>query len=104
MVEIAARILRYGGYCPLEAATHDEALSLMSAHDCRLLLAGTAMSAMADRARKIRPGIRVLWIVGSPSEAMEPTGSGETPFIGKPLTASGLLEKVRTALAGKPAL
>jgi hypothetical protein len=90
--DVVGRVVT-AGYGTLEATTNDEALSLISAHDCQFLLTGTAMSALADRAREIRPSIRVLWMMGSSSGATAPAGSVEKPFIGRPFTASGLLEK-----------
>jgi PAS domain S-box-containing protein len=106
VLEIVARILHHNGYHTLEAGTYDEALSLLSTHDPALLLTDTVLSALyrqalADRARKLRPGIRVLYMSGSPAAAREPYG-GQTQVLGKPFTAKDLLEKVQAVLTGPP--
>jgi CheY-like chemotaxis protein len=106
VLEIAARILHHNGYHTLQAGSYDEALSLLSTHDPELLLTDTVLSvmswqALAGRARKLRPGIRVLYISGSPGPAREPYG-GRTQVIGKPFTAKDLLEKVRAVLDVPP--
>jgi hypothetical protein len=60
-----------------------------------------AEQALADRARKLRTGIRVLYMSGLPASAPEP-GRGQIQFIRKPSTAQDLLEKVHAALDATP--
>jgi two-component system cell cycle sensor histidine kinase/response regulator CckA len=103
VVEIASRILHHNGYRTLQADSYDEALSLLSTYDPDLLLTDRVLAALpgqalADRARKLRPGIRVLYMSGSPASAPEP-GGGQIQVIRKPFTAHDLLEKVHAALA-----
>ena len=105
VLEIASRILRHSGYRLLQAGSYVEALTLLSTHDPDLLLTDRALAEMpeptlADRARKLIPGIRVLYMSGSPA-AGEP-GGGPAQVIGKPFTAEELLEKVQEVLAGPP--
>ena len=106
VLEIAARILHHNGYRTLQAGSCDEALSLLSTHDPELLLTDTVLAAMsrqalAGRARKLRPGIRVLYMSRSPAAAREPDGR-QTQVVGKPFTAKDLLEKVQAVLTGPP--
>jgi two-component system, cell cycle sensor histidine kinase and response regulator CckA len=105
VLEIASRILQHSGYRLLQAGSYVEALSLLSTHDPDLLLTDRALAEMpeptlADRARKLIPGIRVLYMSGSPA-AREP-GGGPVQVIGKPFTAEELLQKVQAVLAGPP--
>jgi two-component system, cell cycle sensor histidine kinase and response regulator CckA len=103
VVEIASRILHHNGYCTLQAGSYDEALSLLATYHPDLLLTDRVLAALpeqalADRARKLRPGIRVLYTSGSPASVPEP-GGGQIQVIRKPFTARDLLEKVHVALA-----
>ena len=105
VLEIASRILHHNGYRMLQAGSYVEALSLLSTHDPDLLLTDRVLAEMpeptlADRARKLIPGIRVLYMSGSPA-AREP-GGGPIQAIGKPFTAEDLLEKVQAVLASPP--
>jgi two-component system, cell cycle sensor histidine kinase and response regulator CckA len=105
VLEIASRILRHSGYRLLQAGSYVEALSLLSTHDPDLLLTDRALAEMpeptlADRARKLIPGIRVLYMSGSPA-GREP-GGGPIQVIGKPFTAEDLLDKVQAVLADPP--
>jgi two-component system, cell cycle sensor histidine kinase and response regulator CckA len=106
VVEIASRILHHNGYRTLQAGSYDEALSLLSTYDPDLLLtdrllAAVPRQALADRARRLKPGIRVLYMSGSPPPAPEP-GGGRVQVLRKPFTAQDLLEKVHAALAATP--
>ena len=98
VVEIASRILHHNGYHTLQAGSYDEATSLLSTYDPDLLLTDRVLATLpeqglAARARKLRPGIRVLYMSGSPACAPEP-GGGQIRVIRKPFTAKDLLEKV----------
>ena len=106
VVEIASRILRHNGYRTLLAGSYDEALSLLSTCDPDLLLTDRVLAvlpaqALGDLARKLRPGIRVLYMSGSPVSAQEP-GGGQVPLLLKPFTAQDLLDKVHAALSPPP--
>lgn len=103
VAEIASRILHHNGYRALQASSYEEALSLLSAHHPDLLLTDRMLAALptqplADRARKLSPGIRVLYMSRSPASAPGP-GGGQIQVIGKPFTPQDLLEKVRATLA-----
>jgi two-component system cell cycle sensor histidine kinase/response regulator CckA len=105
VLEITSRILRHHGYHTIEAATFDEALSLMSSCDVHLLLSDSILPGMpglelVGRALGMKPGIPVLHMSGSTSGAIKPdaiTRAG-IPIIRKPFTAQDLLEKVRMVL------
>ena len=105
VLEIASRILHHDGFRMLQAGSYVEALSLLSTHDPDLLLTDRVLAEMpeptlADRARKLIPGIRVLYMSGSP--AARERGGGPIQAIGKPFTAEDLLEKVQAVLASPP--
>jgi two-component system, cell cycle sensor histidine kinase and response regulator CckA len=102
VLEITSRILGHNGYHTLHAGTYDEALSLLSVHDPDLLLTDRTLAvrptpALADRARKLRPGIRVLYMSGPAAAAREPDGR-PIQVVGKPFTAKDLLDKVHAIL------
>jgi CheY-like chemotaxis protein len=104
VLAITARMLRRGGYRTLEAASCDEALSLLSAHEPQLLLTDSVMPgmaglALADQAKQLRPGLRVLNMTGSEAKAADAArAGGAAPSILKPFTAEVLLDKVRSVL------
>ena len=99
--------MHHGGYRALEASDDGEALALLSSHEIQLILTDADMpgSALLDRALETKPGVRVMRMSGSDSGTRAPASvtSAETPHIGKPFTATDLLEKVRTVLAAAPA-
>jgi PAS domain S-box-containing protein len=105
-LEITARILQRSGYQTLEASTSEEALSLMSSHDIRLLLADAESpgSALLDRALEMKPGVPVLCMSspGFGASGPDPAAGPRTPRIGKPFTALDLLEKVHAVLTATP--
>jgi PAS domain S-box-containing protein len=106
VLEVTSRILRRNGYGTIEAGTSEEALRLVSVHDFQLLLTDSVMPgisgpALAARALRIRPGLRVLHMSGYTPPDMADETRGEA-FLQKPFTAEVLLAKVRAAL-GEPA-
>ena len=62
-------------------------------------------SALLEQVLETKPGVRVMRMSGSASgtRAPAPVTSTGTPHIGKPITAMGLLEKVRAVLSATPA-
>lgn len=105
VLRATTRILQYGGYATLEAATAYEALTLLISHDVQLLLTDSLMPgmsgiALADNVAHLRPGLPVLHMSGytPPSLADE-----KRTFIQKPFTAHTLLGKVREMLETRPA-
>ena len=105
VLQAAARILRRNGYTTVEASTGEQALSLLSSHDIRLLLTDSIMPGMtgltlASRAAALRPGLRVLHMSGHTPPDM---ADGREAFIMKPFTAEALLDRVHAALRTPPA-
>jgi two-component system cell cycle sensor histidine kinase/response regulator CckA len=105
VLQATTRILQYGGYATVEAATGYEALTLLISHDVQLLLTDSLMPgmsgiALAENVAHLRPGLPVLHISGytPPKVADE-----KLTFIQKPFTAKTLLSKVREMLEAQPA-
>ena len=104
VLEVVSRILRHNGYHTLEAGSYEQALSLLSTHDPDLLLTDSVLAEMpeqtlADRAREIKPGMRILRMSGAHVTAFGPEGG---QVISKPFTAKDLVEKVRAILDVPP--
>jgi PAS domain S-box-containing protein len=106
------RLLERHGYRVLEAANGQDALTLIAAHngEINLVLSDMVMPGMggmelASRVRSVAPKLPVLLMTGYTEEAI--TRAGEQPhdeqIIEKPFTMHAMLEKVRRALAAKPA-
>jgi two-component system cell cycle sensor histidine kinase/response regulator CckA len=101
------RVLRPAGYAVLCAASGAEALQLDAAHPgpIQLLVTDVVMpamdgSAVAERLRRSRPQLRVLYMSGYLDEAVAargPEGRGRD-FIHKPFSAGDLLAKIREVL------
>ena len=107
--EIAARMLRMGGYEVLTAANAGEALQASEQHrgELHLLLTDVVMPEMsgpqlADQLEKLWPDLRVLYMSGYADDFILQHGGLErgTTFIGKPFSAAQLGRKVRAALLG----
>jgi PAS domain S-box-containing protein len=105
VMKLTSRILRQNGYTTLEAATFDEALSLVSAQNPQLLLTDSVMPHMsgaqlAERIHELRPGLPVLYMSGYSAAALTAhhTLDEKTQFIQKPFTPQILLNKVHAAL------
>ncbi len=108
MRELAARMLREGGYEVLEAPTGSEALDLARStgvDHIDLLLTDVVMPRMSGaeltrELRALRPGLNVLFVSGyshgEPVESLLAETGGE--FIAKPFTADELRRAVRSAL------
>jgi PAS domain S-box-containing protein len=106
------RLLERHGYRVLEAANGQDALTLIAAHngEINLVLSDMVMPGMggmelASRVRSVAPKLPVLLMTGYTEEAI--TRAGEQPhdeqIIEKPFTMHAMLERVRRALAAKPA-
>ncbi|MBL8719911.1 MAG: response regulator [Myxococcales bacterium] len=110
---VAREILERAGYQVLSAAGPEEALRLVDEHGgvIDLLLTDVVMPGMngrelADRVHARWPALRVLFMSGYTDDVVLRHGALDTRalFIEKPLTADGLLRKVRGALdSGKGA-
>ena len=106
----ACEALRDLGYDVLEAASGKLALELLAVHpEVALLLTDVVMPEMngrdlADRARSLHPGLRLLFMTGYTRNAIVHNGvlDPQTRLISKPFTLSQLAAKVRDVLAEDP--
>ena len=109
----SAEVLRELGYRVLEAADGPSALDLLGrpgdAARVDLLLAdvilrgGMTGTALAERARALRPGLKVLFTTGyAPGAADAGSGrlDGRTELIAKPFTYADLAARTRAVLDG----
>jgi len=105
----ADRILRTAGYEVLATRGPEEALRVCAERrgQVSLMLTDLVMPvmhgyALAERARKLRPGMRLLFMSGyADAELKAPAGLETVPCIEKPLTAAALLGQVRRSLDAK---
>ncbi|KTF69072.1 MULTISPECIES: hybrid sensor histidine kinase/response regulator [unclassified Sphingomonas] len=102
-----AGILRELGYRVIEADDGADAINLLGRDDLAIsmLLTDVVMPKMsgrelADRAHSLRPGLRVLFASGYPSDFMMSDGrlAPTVDLIAKPFTYAGLATKVRELL------
>ncbi len=104
---LARAMLLRQGYRVLEAASADAAVRILQDHagQVHLLLTDVVMPRtsgveLADRARALRPGIKVLFMSGYTDSGIIQQGalSLDVPYIQKPFTAAGLRKRVREVL------
>lgn len=104
---LARHVLETCGYRVLEAADGDVALALAESYPApiQLLVTDVVMPhvsgrAVAERLLEKRPEMRVLFLSGYTSDAIERHGLGESdyPFLQKPFTSSLLAKTVRRVL------
>jgi PAS domain S-box-containing protein len=108
--DLVARMLDARGYRVVQASNAVEALEVLEAETCNLLLTDVVMPGMsgielADVACSKRPDLKVLFMSGYADQ--ETTGDEvdrlDAPFIGKPFRIDELLRKVRAVLeSGQP--
>jgi len=105
--DLVCRTLRRAGYTVLMAEHGDEALAISRTHvgPIDLVVTDVVMprmngSELAGRLLLERPGLRVLFVSGYPSEALDLRGSLEqgTEYLQKPFTPAVLLDRVRGLL------
>jgi len=104
---LACEVLRQHHYVVLEAATPDEALAICGRHKgaIDLLLTDVVMPGMsgrelAERVAPMRPKAKIMYMSGYPGDVIGKHGVlASGAFVQKPFTPSGLVEKVREALA-----
>jgi CheY-like chemotaxis protein len=108
---VLAMLLRHG-YAVLEAETPESAIRIARDHNgpVDLLLTDIVMpnisgNDLAKTVQQLRPGVKVLYMSGYTDNRVN---SGwvlapDVPFLHKPFTAAGLMQKVREALAVKAA-
>jgi signal transduction histidine kinase/CheY-like chemotaxis protein/HAMP domain-containing protein len=107
--ELAVRTLRAAGYGVREAAGAAAAREMMSAAVrldlvlTDMVMPGEGGPAVADEARRVHPGARVLYMSGYASDVLGERGvlTAEIPFLAKPFTPAGLARAVRAALDGR---
>jgi len=106
---LAGRGLARHGYTVLEAGSAEEALTVLDAHvdDVSLIvtdltLPGMSGSELADRARRRRADIKVLYTSGFIADSAVHDGVEQATlaFLQKPYTPSALAQKVRLVLDG----
>ena len=107
--ELMSELLVRRGYRVRTAADAEEALRLLAADPCDLLLTDLVMPRMsglelARQARAVRPELAVLYMSGYPRE--DALGKGVEPpaFLSKPVPEATLLGAVRQALDARPRL
>jgi CheY-like chemotaxis protein len=103
ILAIAAEILQEGGYRVIEAASPLRALDVLEHEPAvELLFTDVIMPGMngfelAQRARALRPDLRVLYTSGYVRDATEAPGAAR--MLRKPWRAAQLEDEVRHALA-----
>jgi two-component system cell cycle sensor histidine kinase/response regulator CckA len=105
--ELAAEFLRRLGYMVLHGMDGDEALRIAEGHEdlIHLLVTDMAMpnvggKELAQRLRKVRPEIKVLFMSGYPDHPalVDGDGGGQTTVLQKPFSLDTLAQQVRTLL------
>ena len=108
VLDSTSDLLETGGYTVLRARGGREALELASSHTgpIALLLTDVIMPEMngpqlAKRLTRQRPEIRVLYMLGYPSDVFKAGGTkdGNIDFLKKPTTRDRLFQRVRETLA-----
>jgi CheY-like chemotaxis protein len=105
--EVTRRLLERNGYTVLTAARGSEALDMVAQRpgEVHLLVTDVIMpemlgSEVASRAKKLSPGIRVLYVSGYARSVLDSQGTlGEgVALLEKPFAGAQLLDKVRDVL------
>jgi PAS domain S-box-containing protein len=106
--EIAAQILRQAGYKVAEVASGQAALDALDRGEaCELLIIDIAMPGLSgvetvDRARRRRPGLRVLYMTGYADAGGAQPDTGGEKLLKKPFRLHELQSAVRDALEQRP--
>lgn len=92
--------LQVYGYSVLDTDEPEEALQIVRDQPVHLLVVDVVMPLMrgtvlADRAKAIRPSLKVLLVSGYPTSDIGPSGR---PFLAKPFTIEALANMVRNLL------
>jgi PAS domain S-box-containing protein len=107
VLDLAVRVLTSCGYTVLAASNGDKALEISERHDgpIHLLLTDVILPQMngkelADRLRRQRPGMRVLYMSGYTDDAITHHGilAPGTVLLSKPFTVEHLAAKMRAVL------
>jgi two-component system, cell cycle sensor histidine kinase and response regulator CckA len=99
--QMAERILEKGGYTVIGATRASEALEICDREDqpidlmlTDVIMPETLGTELVDKARSVRPGLRVIYMSGYSHEALAPQAleaDAGSAFIEKPFTAQALL-------------
>lgn len=105
--ELCVAILEPAGYRVIAVGSGEDALALPPDERIDLLLTDVVMPGLdgptlAERMTAARPGLRVVFVSGYPSDVAIRPGSqgGRAAFLQKPYTISQLAATVRAALDG----
>jgi two-component system cell cycle sensor histidine kinase/response regulator CckA len=109
MRKLARRILEKDGYRVFEAGSGPEAIAFLAAEDAApdLVMSDVHMpelggAEMVERMRVTTPNLKVLYVSGHINTLMRDRAalSDNEAFLGKPFSATGLLEAVSLMLFG----
>ena len=105
--EVARRILAANGYKVLVASGAEEALALAAGHRGKVDVALTDLAMprmsgveLAGRLRKLKPGLKVVYMSGYAAFVLDRQGTIDAPLLEKPFKANDLLLRVREACDG----
>ena len=106
--QLAARLLRRGGYTVLdEVSTAEQALSLLASHTdpvhlllTDVVLPGLSGRQLSEQLKQSRPDLRTLFMSGYTDDTIVRRGAldQDMPFLNKPFTGATLLRRVREVL------
>jgi CheY-like chemotaxis protein len=104
--KLARKVLEKSGYVVIDARNGREGLALCEAHQgpIDLLVTDVMMPELGGRelaegALKLRPGMKVVFMSGHTQDVVLKEGVQRgTPFLQKPFTPTGLVQKVRETL------
>lgn len=106
LLEAIRRVLTRRGHAVLHAASADEAMQVCHTHTgpIDLLLTDLRMPGgggreLANRARRQRPGLAVLYMSGLADSSGLAGGQVDGPIVGKPFSPQSLAEAVDAALS-----
>jgi two-component system, cell cycle response regulator CpdR len=102
--DVVIRALSEKGFGVLTAGDGFEALRVLAERPADLLFADIVMPGMdgvelAERAKLVRPGLKVLFVTGYPQRAAERDATSHGRILYKPLREAELLREVEGALA-----
>jgi PAS domain S-box-containing protein len=105
---LVRKILELSGYSVAEAESGEEAIAVCRARDegidlllTDIVLAGMRGGEVADRVRRIFPGIQVICMSGYANKADTPD-QAYGPILLKPFSSADLLGRVNSAMRAKP--
>lgn len=106
--QLAARLLRRGGYTVLdEVSTGEQALSVLADYNgpvhlllTDVVLPGLSGRQLSEQLRQSRPDLRTLFMSGYTDDTIVRHGvlDQDMPFLNKPFTGAALLRRVREVL------